>query len=274
MELSRSDWVGIISATISLIVAIVIAILQYKQSLKMEKRQDERNEIRRTESAKVQATAFVSKYYRERELVPLCAIAAMYNNSFCYTRNMYREFCCLTAEIQNIILQKCRLDLQITNDDNFYKKCLSSLNAVVKLHFPNDKSILYDNGKYLERALTYHGECEIPYRNFEYREHISDILSEAFFHNDTTDMPISRLCHDYNFGSSSSIGACQFVTTISQFIALYGSEDTSCEKNYGTHDDRNIETMEDLFLLTMFDIYTYLVLPCESDELSKCNVSK
>lgn len=106
--LSISDWISIICAVTGLVVTIVIAILQKKQSNRMErfeKRQDERDEQRHQEGVKAQAVTFISRYYKDRGLVPLCAIAAMYNDLFYYNRAMYREFCCLTQETQNRIME-------------------------------------------------------------------------------------------------------------------------------------------------------------------------
>src|SRR5699024_4453324 len=94
-----SDWISIICAVASLIATIVIAVLQYRQSSRMnefELRQDKRDENRHAESVKAQAVSFISKYYSDRGLIPLCAIAAMQNDLFYYSREMYREFCCMT----------------------------------------------------------------------------------------------------------------------------------------------------------------------------------
>lgn len=105
--MNTSDWIGIICAAFSLVVTVIIAILQIKQSNRMEKferRQDERDERRHAEEVKAQAVSFVSNYYDDRGLVPLCAMAVMYNDLFCYSRKMYRDFCCYTLEVQNKIL--------------------------------------------------------------------------------------------------------------------------------------------------------------------------
>ena len=106
--MSVSDWISIICAGVSLIVTIVIAVLQIRQSSRMNKfelRQDERDEQRHAESVKARAVSFLSKYYSNRGLIPLCAIAAMHNDLFYYSREMYREFCCMTLEVQNRILE-------------------------------------------------------------------------------------------------------------------------------------------------------------------------
>lgn len=137
--MSISDWISIISAVVALTATIIIAILQIKQSNRMEKfekRQDMRDEQRHQEGVKSQAVSFISKYYKDRGLIPLCAIAAMYNDLFYYSREMYREFCCCTKEVQNRILEYCELDLRVDNC-NIYEMCLAALENVIKKHFKN-----------------------------------------------------------------------------------------------------------------------------------------
>lgn len=83
--MSVSDWISIICAGVALIVTVIIAVLQIRQSNRMErfeKRQDKRDEERHQESVKAQAVSFISKYYKDRGLIPLCAIATMYNDLF------------------------------------------------------------------------------------------------------------------------------------------------------------------------------------------------
>ena len=129
-----SDWISIICASISLVVTIVIAGLQLWQSGRMEKferRQDERDERRHAEEVKSQAVSFISKHYADRGLIPLCAMAAMHNDLYYYSREMYREFCCMTLEAQNRVLEYCGLDLHVTGFDEsggvflFFKKIFS-----------------------------------------------------------------------------------------------------------------------------------------------------
>lgn len=89
--MSVSDWISIICAGVALIVTVIIAVLQIRQSNRMErfeKRQDKRDEQRHQESVKAQAVSFISKYYKDRGLIPLCAIATMYNDLFYYNREI------------------------------------------------------------------------------------------------------------------------------------------------------------------------------------------
>ena len=175
--MSVSDWISIICAGVALIVTVIIAVLQIRQSNRMErfeKRQDKRDEQRHQESVKAQAVSFISKYYKDRGLIPLCAIATMYNDLFYYNREMYREFCCCTKEVQNRILEYCDLDLRVS-EYNIYEKCLVAIESVLNKRFPDDKSVFYDGGKYFTRSLEYYADKPIPHQEFEYQNHITDV---------------------------------------------------------------------------------------------------
>lgn len=229
---------------------------------RFEKRQDKRDEQRHQESVKAQAVSFISKYYKDRGLIPLCAIATMYNDLFYYNREMYREFCCCTKEVQNRILEYCDLDLRVS-EYNIYEKCLVAIESVLNKRFPDDKSVFYDGGKYFTRSLEYYADKPIPHQEFEYQNHITDVLANAFNSNDKKETPIQQLSVEYSFGSCKEIEACQLVTVIAEFAAIYGNKNKNIDKSYGSpggYDGEVIETMEDLFLLALFEIYTNCVL--------------
>lgn len=88
-------------------------------------------------------------------------------------------------------------------------------------------------------------------------------MASAFRSNDKKATPIQQLSAEYNFGRCKEIEACQLVTVIAKFVAIYGNKNKSNEKSYGSpggYDGEAIETMEDLFLLALFEIYTNCVL--------------
>lgn len=286
--MSCSDWISIICAGVSLIVTIIIAILQFWQSSRMnkfERRQDERDEQRHAESVKAQAVSFISKNYSNRGLIPLCAIATMHNDLFYYSREMYREFCCLTLEVQNRILEYCRLDLRVKEENRLFYRCISEVEKVLREHFPDDASPFYDGGKYVLRSLESYGGKQIPverinYRpaymdsefgkifssgfdgTFPYERCITDVLDIAF-NGEGTQQPIAYLEQMYGFRGVSEIEACQFATVLAEYIAIYGGKDDNSDKDYGSpggYAGETIDTMEDLFLLSVFEMYTRLVL--------------
>lgn len=261
---------------------------QYRQSKRMEefeRRQDERDERRHAEGNKAQAVEFISKYYSDRGLIPLCAVAAMHNDLFYYSREMYRNFCCLVPEVQNLILKYCDLDLRVRREDDLFVRCIAAVEAVLRDRFPEDESVLYDDGKYVLRSLERYAGERLPAPRvdllpecldssflppdsctLEYDCLIRKVLSEAFESRGASFAHISYLKKKYQFESSSEIEACRFATTVAFYAATYGSGDEANDKDYGCpggFDGERIETMEDLFLLTVFQIYTKLLLPNE-----------
>lgn len=278
----------LICAFISLFVTVIIGKKQSCQSKRMEeleRRQDERDERRHAEGNKAQAIEFISKHYADRGLIPLCAVAAMHNDLFHYSRKMYWEFCCLVPEVQNLILEFCNLDLRVRGEDDLFVRCITAVEAALRDRFPEDESVLYDDGKYVLRSLERYAGERLPALRvdllpecldssflppdsctLEYDHLIRKVLSEAFESRDASFTPISHLKNEYQFESSSEIEACRFASTVAFYAATYGSGDEANDKDYGCpggFDGERIETMEDLFLLTVFQIYTKLPLPNE-----------
>lgn len=283
-----NEWAELICAVISLLVIAIIGMKQYCQSKRMEefeRRQDERDERRHAEGNKAQAVEFISKYYTDRGLIPLCAVAAMYNDLFHYSRKMYWEFCCLVPEVQNLILKYCDLDLRVRKENDLFVRCIAAVEAALRDRFPKDEPAFYDDGKYVLRSLDrYAGEkipavrignlpkCLDAYRPIsdsrtpEYNLFIIEVLSRAFESQGASLTPISCLEKAYCFESSPEIEACRFASTVAFYAATYGSCDEANNRYYGCpggFDGERIETMEDLFLLTVFQIYTKLLLPNE-----------
>lgn len=283
-----SEYVDLVCAAVSLIAAIVIAFLQLWQAKRVEdfeRRQDERDERRHAEGNRARAVEFVSQHYANRGLIPLCAIAAMHNDLFYYSREMYRDFCCLVPEVQNLILEYMHLDLRIKRESDLFGRCISAADSVLRVRFPEDESPLYDGGKYVLRSLERYAGGPIPDnridclpkhfassplssddRMFDYDLPIADVLSESFRSHDASLTPVSDLEEAYGFKSSSEIEACRFAATIAINVAIFGSNGEPGDKDYGCpggYAGERIETMEDLFLLAVFVMYTRLLLPNE-----------
>lgn len=275
-----------ICSVFSLAATIVIAFIQIYQSKRMEvfeRRQDERDERRHAEGNKARAIEFISNHYADRGLIPLCAVAAMHNDLFHYSRKMYWGFCCLVPEVQNLILKYCSLDLRVRGEEDLFVRCIAAVEAVLRDRFPKDESVLYDDGKYVLHSLERYAGERLPEprvnllpecldssflppdsRTPGYDYLIRKVLSEAFESRDASFAPISYLKNDYQFESSPEIEACRFASTAAFYAATYGSGDEANNRYYGCpggFDGERIETMEDLFLLTVFQIYTKLLLP-------------
>lgn len=86
------------------------------------------------------------------------------------------------------------------------------------------------------------------------------------------DTDSSNVVSNNVIGSNSQVSITQNIVhtqtcaIIALYAATYGSGDEANDKDYGCpggFDGERIETMEDLFLLTVFQIYTKLLLPNE-----------
>lgn len=252
-----SDWISIICAVVSLIATIVIAVLQYRQSSRMnefELRQDKRDENRHAESVKAQAVSFISKYYSDRGLIPLCAIAAMHNDLFYYSREMYREFCCMTLEVQNRILKYCELDLRVKEISGLFGKCIKEMEKVFYKYFPNDDSPFYEGGKYVLRSLESYGNEKIPIARIKYHPSYMDtnsVVGKLFYSKFDGTSPYNLCIIDalediqkgissrktfkelesiYEVSGASGIEACQFLTTVAQWLAIFGNKNLDSKK--------------------------------------------
>ncbi len=284
----RNTLAEFVCSVISLALAFAVAVVQYCQSRRMEefeRRQDERDERRHAEGNRTKAVEFISRYYSDRGLIPLCAVAAMHNDLFYYSREMYRNFCCLVPEVQNLILKYCNLDLRVRGEDDLFVRCITAVEATLRDRFPEDETVLYDDGKYVLRSLERYAGERLPAPRVDllpecldfsflppdsctpgYDYLIRKALSEAFESRGEGCAPISYLKIKYQFQSSSDIEACRFATTVTFYAATYGSGDEANDRDYGCpggFDGERIETMEDLFLLAVFQIYTKLLLPNE-----------
>lgn len=95
-----------------------------------------------------------------------------------------------------------------------------------------------------------------------YESCITDVLDSAFS-GESTQQPVAKLEQVYGFSRISEIEACQFATVLAEYIVIYGSKDDTSGKDYGSpgsYARETIDTMEDLFLLSVFEMYTRLVL--------------
>lgn len=103
----------------------------------------------------------------------------------------------------------------------------------------------------------------LPYLNNAQTQRLQEVLQHTLFDYEVakTETPIQQLSMEYNFESCKGIEVCQLVTVIAEFVAIYGNK--NIDKSYGSpggYDGEIIETMEDLFLLALFEIYTNCVL--------------
>lgn len=276
---------------VEIVIAVVVGSAQIYLAQKMkdiETRQDKREELRRQDDIYAEATRFIQKYNQngyqsEILLLPLCVAAYKYNSVFPYHRDIYREFCSLTEDVQNEILRRQEIDLKCVKCENYYSVILSKILNNNKKRYPNDSDnrLFYDDAKYFHRALTLYGNkyipsdlrCEIDIdeanarkspiimisgkqaKDMSFEAHITNLL--AYHKNET---PLSDLLPC--FQDCDEIIAAYICCLIAKYTAIYNYNEseieTAKEENLGFVYDYNGQLyMEDLFLNTLHTVENY-----------------
>ena len=273
--------IEIIFTVVGIAVAFVVGIGQIYIAMRVkdfETRQDARDEKRRSEQIYAEATRFIQKYSQnnyesEIYLLPLCIAAYKYNPVYPYRREIYREFCSLTEEVQNEIIKRCELDIQSERYGNYFSDMLGRVIHTTKTYYNNDADgrYFYDNGKYFERALLYHGtkpipdnlRCEIDEdekrtrqspamrafsRNqddtMDFVEHLKNLLAD---HKD--EKPLTSLLG--SFQQSDGIIRSYICCLIARYTAIFNYITCESDKKVNLGYDRDYSGkryMEDMFL--------------------------
>lgn len=245
---------------IEVVITCVIGIWQIYIAKKMkdfEKRQDERDELRRKENVFAEATRFIQKYNQnsyesEILLLPYCVAAYKYNPTFPYHREIYRAFCSLTEETQNEILKRQGISLISRKCKNYYPDLLSIIRNNNKIRYPNDsdESFFYDGAKYLQMSIISHGNERVPdalrcpidtdeamsrkskiggmimneTHDMDFEQHLTNLL--AFHKNET---PLSDLLQ--RFQECNKVEASYICCLISKYTAIYNYNDSNIKNN-------------------------------------------
>ena len=292
-----------IAAVVSAIVAIVAVILSVRVAYKQgetakeqtrlteeqkgiaekqaafELEINQREERRHANWVDAEVCAFLQKHSAERWLMPLCFAASAFDKTRPYHRELYRDFCCLTNEVQCALFEREGISLRVGEwdcDKSLFSSCVDALEELSARSFPDDRSsVLYDNGKYLRRVLSYsearvdvvarHACFSQPHGRL-YERRIVDVLSDALDgKSDCYRKPISLLMKEYSFAGSSEIEACLFVAELCMYLATLGTSSEESEDEHGSLDDYFASgdcTMEDLFLRVLFEVYVRLLRSC------------
>lgn len=255
----------ITSGMLSFIATIIIGGFQICQNCranKREKEQDEKENRRFNESIEMQTRYFLSKYNDTIRLLPLCAIAFAYDANRPYTREMYSEFRLLSKDVRTKIFERCGWKMCDVQSDDFYGDCLNCLEEAFKENCPQENflKMFYEKGKYLEKTIRYYGKEKIQPPNFFDTKKLNDIFRMSYGKN-TTEV-LEQIIRTFGFRSFDEKSNCQLVCYVAQCISEYSTTNELDNDIYGYPGDGNneqIETMEDLFLLTLFEIWANLM---------------
>lgn len=292
-----------VAAAVSAIVAIVAVILSVRVAYKQREAAKEqtrlteeqkgiaerqaafeleinqREERRHSNWVDAEVCAFLQKHSAERWLMPLCFAASVFDKTWPYRRELYRDFCCLTNEVQRALFEREGISLRVGEwdcDKSLFSSCVDALEELSARSFPDDRSsVLYDNGKYLRRCLAYdearvdvvaRDACSAHSLGRSYEQRIVDVLSDALDgKGDCCRKPISLLMKEYSFAGSSEIEVCLFVAELCMYLATLGTSSEESEDEFGSLDDYFASgdcTMEDLFLRVLFEVYVRLLRSC------------
>lgn len=253
--------VGEIIALSSIVVSILIGCIQiWQNKVKSDVG------VNDDEFALKIAQKFISDHHDIVGLIPLCAIAKAYDPCFHYHREMYNEFLQLSNSVQRKVFDCLDWAMCEFHDDDFMGYCMELLEQVVSVFSPNDcfGRMFNDGGKYVERAILYSNTDNIPDVSFEYENGISDIIRVPFRDN-RKDIPIIEMIYRmYDFGGCRPVMAYYLACKTAEFIAVYAGKHSTHVSEYveygspGGWSGEVLETMEDLFLFTLFEIWTSL----------------
>lgn len=247
---------------------------------KLERKQADIEKARYLESVDIEARRFLAKYAGCIGLLPLCAIAFAYDKNRAYSRAMYSEFRLLSRDVRLKIFERCGWVMCDVQTGDFFEDCLKCLQRAVEQFLPKDdfKSMFYDNGKYVERAISCYASCPIPRAEFEYEDRMTEILVIPFRKDALEDYDssvIEKIKCKFDFGNCDEIEACQVGCLIARYVSIYAGQRLNNDSDVkygspGSWSGEELETMEDLFLVTLFEIWLHLWLLKEGREVNSC----
>lgn len=274
--MSIVDWIDVVCSIVSLIVACVLGIIQVKQGKQMKRLEDQqtkRDLARYNDTVDIEVRRFLSKYHESLSLLPLCAVALAYNPNMPYRREMYSEFRLLSEDVRRRIFERCGWHMCDVQTDNFFNDCLYCLEKAVGKFMGHDDfmHMFYDTGKYLRYSISIYADQKCPDYDYEnsYGSKIDDIISIAFMDYEYcpyTKSVIVQVMNELNFRRCHETDACEIACLTAEHIAIYAGLKlrqqfcADCNVSYGHPDEYSglIETMEDMFFLTLFEIWSNL----------------
>ena len=278
--LSISDWVTIGCAIPPLMLSAFIYWRQCRQDRAinaLDQEMRDREAQRQREQIESNAAAFISRYYADRGLIPLCAIAAMHDCTFPYRREMYREFCSCSREMQRAIIDLSDWSLNPVKHEDLYRNCLEKFRQILKVGFPADANLFYMFDQYMERTLNQYGALKVPESSFETTSRITDMLSNHT--KIARGIPVlNALADELNLRTCSEVFCCWALSVEAQYIVVYAApSSTDIYGCPGCWAGEEISHLEDQFLLTLFSIYTNCILadePCLPPEETSHKLSR
>lgn len=144
-------------------------------------------------------------------------------------------------------------------------------------------SIFYDSGKHIEHAISDHKNLKTPANFDAIGNLVSDIIQEAILSPESKPGDVySRIIEETHFQTVPNdeaimIACCTAISVAKHSGLSLPEDDSATDFGFpGAWSGESIETMEDLFLLTLFEIWQNLwdiedrLLQKESEEFYLC----
>lgn len=248
-----------------LIINVLSIVQSWRESYK-KKRQEK-------EDVEIEARGFLKKYHEDMGLLPLCAIAFVYDADYPYDREMYNVFCTLKRDVRLEIFKQANQGngwiMCDEKTDDFYGDCLQNLKkALSKCGLEGVFSnVYYENGKYVERSLLEYNKVNVHNDKVKYNQAISNLAKELFDKDKSAEIRIRAFAGCGGFycrlGFEKEVDYCWQACEMAKQIAWRLQKD--CKENLedkygcpGRWGYERIKTMEDLFLQTLFEIWVNL----------------
>lgn len=270
--MSLVDFVSVVSAVLSLLASIIIAIVQYKQGKRMEdfsRKQDEKQQRVIAQSIKAKRDSFIMKYYNDDDeiyMLPLCWVSSIYDPAHAYHRKMYMEYNMLEEDVQNAICKYMHFNVvkPKTEREAFYSDCVEALEVAEHRNNVNNHhtSIYYENAKYLRRTFDRYGAKKLPIKLDILERRLTDLLREYKENPRNCPDPLTAFLCEYNYYECEEQQACELCAVLSKWLAEFSPKEY--DDDYwvtGEYGYENIATMEDLFLCSLLCVYLFLIMP-------------
>ncbi|MCG4526462.1 hypothetical protein [Intestinimonas massiliensis (ex Afouda et al. 2020)] len=270
MGMCACEVIDLICSVSGVVATIIIGIWQCRQNAKINKLSHDQMETERqrhSEAVDAMVRKFLSEYHETIGLLPLCAIAASYNDAFPYSRKMYFDFILLPMDVRTAIFSRCGWKMCDIRDDKFFQSCIARLEMASKIFLSNSKfiSIFYDSGKHIEHAISDHKNLKTPANFDAIGNLVSDIIQEAILSPESKPGDVySRIIEETHFQTVPNdeaimIACCTAISVAKHSGLSLPEDDSATDFGFpGAWSGESIETMEDLFLLTLFEIWQNL----------------
>jgi hypothetical protein len=227
-----------------------------------------------------EAISFCRKYKDEKEYIALCQVAFITNPTRVHNRQMYNEFCELTASTRNKILELSEVDKIEASGDYWWYAYLDMFEKDYEKYRLGAERYRYSFSQYFPRLLEYGGESIDDYtqrifapkvitptiktfsKNYKYD--VAGLIDEYIYYKDCEEFknilepPMNLMWRELDFGSCPEI---MLVSYLALFIigtcrGIPLPEDAENKMfAFSGPGASDLETAEDLFYQTLLTLY-------------------